>query len=240
MVTTNFTGGFTNANVDSVFGNYVKNDFSSIHELVEDWDQVSIGTSGNKWLATKVGTTPTTVAASGAGGNLLITNSAGATDSCFMQWMGGNAGTVAETFTFEAGKKVWFKTRFKVSDATLSALVFGLQITDTTPLAVSDGVYFLKPTGAATLNFITALTSILTTSSAIATLANDTYANFGFHYNGVDSVDYYVNDAKVGRQGITTLPTHSLALSFGIQNGEAVGKTMTMDYIIASQERANP
>jgi hypothetical protein len=240
MATTNFPGGFTNAQPDSTMGEYVKADFSNIHELLDDFDQVSTGTSGQRWLATKVGTTPTTVSASVDGGAILITNSAGATDSCFLQWMGSNAGTVAETFSFEAGRRTWFKTRFKVSDATLSALVFGMQITDTTPLAVSDGVYFLKPSGAATLNFISAASSVLTTTSAVATLANDTWANFAFYYNGVDSINIFVNDVKVGRQDITTLPSHTLALSFGIQNGEAVGKTMTMDYIYASEERAFP
>jgi hypothetical protein len=240
MTTTNFPSGVTNAGIDSVFGNFQLPDHSSVHELLEDFNRVSVGTTGTDWLATKVGSTPTTTAASVEGGAMLITNSAGASDSCFLQWMGQNAGTVCENFSPEAGRKCWFKTRFKVSDATLSALVFGLQVTDTTPLAVANGLYFLKPSGAATVNFISAAASTLTTSSAVATLANNTYVTLGFYYDGDSSINVFVNDSVVTRQGITTLPATTLALSFGIQNGEAVAKTMTIDYIYAAEERPNP
>jgi hypothetical protein len=35
----------------------------------------------------------------------------------------------------------------------------------------------------------------------------------------------------------TYLPDTELTVSFGIQNGEAVAKTMTVDYIFAAKER---
>ena len=57
-------------------------------------------------------------------------------------------------FSFTPGKKAFFKCRFKVSDATQSDVVIGLQVIDTTPLDVTDGIYFLKPDDAATVNFV--------------------------------------------------------------------------------------
>ena len=239
-ITTNFPGGVTDASPDETMGSYVLQDPTSTHELFDDFNSLSVGTTGTDWLATKVGTTPTTVVASEEGSSILITTSTGASDSCFLQWLGKNASAVAESFSPEAGRSCWFKTRVKTSDVILNNLVFGLQITDTTPLAVSDGLYFIKPSGAATVNFISAATSVLTTSTAIATMVNATYQTFGFYYNGVDSIKLFVNDLVVGGQGVTTLTAHTLALSFGIQNSTGVAQTMNVDYIFAAEERPYP
>jgi len=86
------------------------------------------------------------LASTSAGGLLLITNDDADNDLDFLQLK-------TEAFKFVAGKKTFFKSRFAVSDATQSDFVMGLQITDTTPLVVSDGVYFLKDDGDASLDF---------------------------------------------------------------------------------------
>lgn len=65
----------------------------------------------------------------------------------------------------------------------------------------------------------------------------------GFYYNGVDAVYYYAgtnskNPTLLGKSAITNLPDdEALTVSFGLQNGEAVAKTMSVDYILASKER---
>ena len=90
---------------------------------------------------TEAGTGSATEAlTSGAGGQLLLTNAAGDNDLDFLQLKG-------ESFKLSSSKRAFFEARFKVSDATQSDVIMGLQITDTTPLAVSDGVYFLKDDG---------------------------------------------------------------------------------------------
>ena len=138
---------------------------------------------------------------------------------------------------------MFFKTRFKISDATQSDFVIGLQITDTTPLAVTDGVYFSKADGVATLNFNVVKNSTATTASAITTLSDDTYITLGFYYNGKDSVQYFagsnaVSPTYLGKSSLTNLPDdEELTISFGIQNGEAVAKTMSIDYILSSKAR---
>jgi hypothetical protein len=237
MVTTNFRDGVTNAAAEETLGDYIRMDPTQSFQFFEDFASVNVGTTGTDWLATNVGSTPTYVAASVDGGAVLITNTGGANDSCFIQWQGKNAGTAIAPCLITAGKRAWFKARFKVSDATLSIVVMGLQNVDTTPAVVSDGVFFIKPTAAATVNFVVEGGSTATTTSAVATMANDTWIDVGWQYNGIDKVIYYINNTAVGTAVITNLPTAALTPSFGIQNGEAVAKTMTVDYIFFASER---
>lgn len=165
------------------------------------------------------------------GGALLITNDAADNDNDFFQ-------LTKESFKFVAGKKTIFKVRFKTSDATQTDLVFGLQITDTTPLAVSDGVYFMKDDGDANIDFYVTKNSTSSSASAIATLSSDTWTTLAFYYDGASAVHYYVNDARIGQLATTNLvDDEDVTVSFGIQNGEAVAKTLTVDYILAAQER---
>jgi len=109
-------------------------------------------------------------------GVLVLTNAAGDNDLDFLQM-------VAETFLFEVGKKLWFKARFKVSDATQSDFIMGLQITDTSALAVSDGVFFQKDDGDTALDFHVEKNGTATSASDIATIVDDTYLTVGFYYD---------------------------------------------------------
>lgn len=165
------------------------------------------------------------------GGALLITNDNADNDNDFFQ-------TVGESFKFVAGKKTMFKIRFQTSDATQSDLVMGLQIRDTSPLAVSDGVYFQKDDGDANIDFYVTKNGTSSSALALATLTSATWTTLAFYYDGVSAVHYYVNDVRIGQLATTNLvDDEELTVSFGIQNGEAVAKTMTVDYILAAQER---
>lgn len=163
------------------------------------------------------------------GGVLLITNAAGDNDADFFQSTG-------ESWTFEGGKRLFFKARFKVSDATQSDIVFGLQVRDTTPLMVSDGVFFQKDDGDANLDVHVKATAD-TAEAAVATLADDTYVEVAFFYNGDDEVVFFVNGAAVVSLATTNLPSTELTLSFGVQNGAAAVKTMSVDYVFVAKER---
>ena len=166
-----------------------------------------------------------------AGGVLVITNDAADDDSDFFQW-------AKECWKFVAGKKMQFRARFKVSDATQSDFVMGLQITDTTPLAVTDGIYFRKDDGDANLDFVVMKDSTATTKTAVATVANDTYLTVEFYYDGASDIQIFVNDTAVGSAALTNVPDdEELTVSFGIQNGEAVAKIMSVDYIEVNVER---
>ena len=152
--------------------------------------------------------------------------------------------TKGESFLLASGKKLLFAARFKVSDATQSDFVMGLQITDTTPLDVTDGIYFQKDDGDANVDFYVsknATTGRLTTTAA-TTATSDTFLTLAFYFDGKRYVSLWKDGAQVGNVDLTTtldtyLPDTELTVSFGVQNGEAVAKTMTIDYIFAAQER---
>ena len=73
----------------------------------------------------------------------------------------------------------------------------------------------------------------------IAIVANDTYLTVAWYYNGKGQVMYYVNDAMLGTADAssTYFPDTELTVSFGVQNGDANARTMTVDYIFAAIER---
>jgi hypothetical protein len=185
---------------------------------------------------TEAGTGSATEAVtSSAGGALLLTNAAGDNDLDFLQLKG-------EAFRLAAGKRAFFSSRFKVSDATQSDFVMGLHITDTSPLDVTDGIYFIKSDGAATVDLAIEKNNTATTASSIATMANDTFITLSWFIDpNTSNVHYSVNNAEPLAQPFlvdTNFPNdEDLTISFGIQNGEAVAKTMTVDYINVMVER---
>lgn len=232
MPATNFTKGVNNITAQNILGQLKELDPTQLHTYFNDFDSYI---SGN-WTVTETQAGATQALTDADGGVLLLTNSAADDDLNALQKVG-------ESFRFESGKKLFFKARFKVSDATQSDFVMGLQITDTTPLAVTDGVYFRKDDGDANLDFVVVKDSTASTATAITTVANDTYITVGFYYNGSDEVVYAAstnsnNPTIRGKLATTNLPNdEDLTISFAIQNGEAVAKTMSIDYIFAAKER---
>lgn len=230
MATTRFPSGVTNIEKASTLGAMGQPDPTKFHSYFNDFDTFTAA----EWTitTTEAGAGSATEALTDAdGGVLLITNDDADNDADFFNKVG-------ESFTVQAGKKLWFKARFKVSDATQSDFIMGLQITDTTPLDVTDGIFFQKDDGDANLDFYVEKDNAATTATAIHTVVDDTYLTVGFYYNGSDEVQYFVDDVKLGSLATTNLPDdEALTISFGIQNGEAAAKTMSIDYVLAVKER---
>jgi hypothetical protein len=225
-MTTRFPNGLTTTTSTTTLGNFIMPDPTTAHVFFDDFDTYVAG----DWTVTETGTA-TQALTDADGGVLLITNAALDNDASFSQKVG-------ESFLFEAGKKLWFKARFTASAATESDIVIGLQITDTTPLDVSDGVFFLKADDAATISFLVEKNGTASTASAIATLTAATMMTVGFYYNGKDAVDYFVDDVKLGSLPVTNLPDDEvLTITYGMQNGSAGAKTMSVDYIMVAKER---
>ena len=167
-----------------------------------------------------------------AGGALLLTNDDADNDLDFLQLEG-------ESFKLSSSKRAYFSARFKVSDATQSDFVMGLQITDTTPLATTDGVFFIKDDGDTNLDFIVEKDSTSTDTTAIHTMADDTFVVATWFIDSDASKVYYsINNAEPVAVVNTNLPDDKeLTVSFGIQNGAAAAKTMTIDYVTVMIER---
>jgi hypothetical protein len=166
------------------------------------------------------------------GGGLLITNDAADNDADFYQ-------LPVESFKWEAGKRLFFKVRFKISHATQSDFAIGLQITDTTPLDVTDGIFFIKADEAATVDFRVEKNDTATTASAVATMVADTWITLAFYYEPSDNrFQYFVDGVRVGSSVVTNVPDdEELAVSFALQNGDGNARNMTIDYIVAAKER---
>ena len=176
---------------------------------------------------------------SGAGGQLLITNDDADNDLDFFQLKG-------ESFKWDSSKRMFFSARFKTNDATQSEIVMGLQITDTTPLDVTDGIFFLKVDADTKPDLIiekdnTSTLSILEMDA----MEDDTFVTLSFEYDPLDVATggavfrAYQDDVQVGEStGTTNAPDdEDLTISFGIQNGEAAAKTLTIDFILVAVER---
>ena len=230
-MTTHFTSGVTNVTADSTFGKVKAPDPTKYHMyhndfdtyLASDWTITTTeGGSGNASEAL----------GDGDGGLLVITNDDADDDNDFLQ-------LVKEGFKYEAGKQLAFKARFKTSDADASDVVMGLQLTDTTPLDVTDGIFFLLTDGSTTLQFIVEKDGTQSTLDLSTAMADDTFMSVGFVYTPADQKFHvYQNNVEVGTVVNTNAPDdEELTVSCGIKNGAAAAKVLTVDYVSAMKER---
>jgi hypothetical protein len=226
ITNTRFPFGLTNVSELNSLADLGMPSPTKFHAYMEDFDYYQ----SSDWTITETDAGATQALTDGDGGLLLVTNTAADDDLVAIQKKG-------ESFRFASGKKLFFEARFKVSDATQSDLVMGLQITDTSPLDVSDGVFFLKSDGSTSVSLLVEKNATATTTT-VATMANDTFITLGFNYNGGSAIEYCVNGVVTGTTVTTNLvDDEDLTVSFAIQNGEAVAKTMTVDYIFVAKER---
>lgn len=222
------TNGLSTRKPTDPFGSYTHPDQTDEHRFIDDFNAY---TAAN-WTITVVGTsTPALVA--GDGGILGITTSTANNDSTFLQ-------KLPESYSFEAGKPAWFGCRFKVSALT-SVIVFGLQVTDTTPEDVTDGIYFLSNTGSGQLFGICRKNATTgSASTSCGALVADTYTELAWYWDGKDTVTFYQDRiAKGSISGVAAnyLPDTTTAISFGLRTTTAAAKTMSVDYFFASKSR---
>lgn len=231
MSSTHFPNGVTNASNDSANGTMMFPDPTLFHTFFDDFDGFTA--AANEWVSTKVGA-GTNALTAGNGGLLLITNAAADNDNVSLQRIGA--------FAFTANKKAWFATKFQVSDATQSDINMGVVIVDATPLDATDGIYFQKDDGSTSIDVYVRkdATTGSNKKSAVATLADATDIVLSWYYDGAGQLAIGVNGVTVAYMDAssTYLPdATNLTVSMFLQNGEAVAKTMTVDYIMAAFER---
>ena len=235
---THFPNGISNRKKGHPLFNYPYLDPSKYYTYFDDFFEYHSGIYTITTTEAGTGSASEEITA-GAGGQLLITNAAGYNDLDFFQLK-------CEAFKFDSTKRMFFSSRFKVSDATQSDLVMGLQITDTTSLDVTDGIFFIKGDADTQPDFIIEKDNSSTLSVLeMNAMEDDTFVTLSFEYDPLDVATggavfrAYQDDVQVGEiTGTTNAPDdEDLTISFGIQNGEAAAKTLTIDFILAAVER---
>lgn len=228
-VVTRFPNGVTNGAQDAIFGDLIANDPTKLHAYWDDFDTFTAA----EWVVTETQAGATQATTAGDGGWLALVNSAANNDLNAIQ-------KTPAAFTLDATKKSFFKTRFKIDSATLAAVTVGLQVVDTTPLDVTDGIYFLKSAGAATVDVICRkdATTGSTSASAIATMVADTFMELAWYYDGNGTLQYAVDGVVLGSLSVASyFPDTILTVSIAVANGSAAARTLTADYIYAAQLR---
>lgn len=225
---TNFLGGVTNVAESVTLGSYLAPDPTVAHVWFDDFDAYVAG----NWTVTETQAGATQAIIDADGGVLALTNSAADDDLNQIQWS-------KETFRLAPRKKLWMKARFKVSNATQSDLLVGLYITDTSPVASkpSDGVFFQKLDGSTSLTLQVGKNSTYS-SATVATMADDTYVVVGLYYDGLNPIQVFANDVRVGTVAATNLvDDEDLAVGIAVQNGDANARTLSIDYLLIAEER---
>lgn len=227
---TRFPNGVTNTAENSGLGDLPFMNPTKYITFFNDFFTYAAG----DWTVTETDAAATEALAAGNGGWLLITNTAADNDLVSMQ------GTVAE-FTPTAAKNFFFSTRFKVSDATQTDVLMGIATVDTSPIASlpTAGFFFLKPDDAATVDFHIRAAGTSTTLSAVATLADDTFIELSMSYQpALGVVQVFVNGVMAAQTTVlTNVPLTACTRTMALQAGEAVAKTMTVDWFFAALQR---
>ena len=239
-LTTRFTNGVTNNLPSNTLGNYIDTDPTKLAVFFDDF----LPYTDTEWVKTAVsagaGTSAAAQSDTAINGAVLITTAGNEDDGLWCQHSHDGGTNDLEAWRLQTGKKTWFKAKFQVSDVTESDVIVGFHIANTAPItgAPTDGVWFQSNDGDADLDIHCVKNSVDTTASAITTLVDATDIEVGFYWDGVDTIEYFVDDVKKGSLSSGTIPDDEyMAISFGCQNGEAAVKTMLVDYIFCASER---
>ena len=234
MPTTRFPGGVTTVSKTSPQGEFTLPDMTRMHVFWEDFDyklQANVTPNDtHDWIILQGGT-PTQTLATADGGRVVLTNSATSGNQIFLQKIG-------ESFLFETGKKIWFECLMQSNDPVESLIVMGLQAIEANPTDVDDGVFFFSEDGSDDFRLVVEKNNLATSTLMISDLQANTDTRCSFFYNGADKILAYVDGVQVATSVTTNLPDDEvLTVVFGIRNGEAASKTLTVDYIFAAKER---
>lgn len=187
------------------------------------------------------------------GGRILFTTNSSTPAGTDISSQQGNTANL----TLSATAKWGWAARVQLADATNSAFLGGLIQTTTTPFTVTDGIYFLKASGALfpTVSVVSGSTVQATVSlSGLAAFANATDIDLAFVYDGRADLLVYAGNQLFGQKsnqdtallgpiariagiGSLTLTTAVLNPTLALQSGTASSKTMQADFHYSAKER---
>ena len=234
--TTNLEHGVTNANPWQVFGSAGLPDPAWAAVYHDDFVDFLTG----KYNITIVGT------GSGAptnydGGALLLTNSAGASDSTVMQCQGA-------AFAVGGSRKTFYKAKIIASDQA-NQIMAGLGSVGTTYAGITDGIFVRKGTGGA-LVLDVKVGGVTTTYALGPTFVAATATEVGFTVDESGEISVFIGSTSGNspvpagnlrgpafRVSPAALPTALLTPTLCFINGSAATRTLTVDFQTAARHR---
>jgi len=233
---TRWPNGVCDATQDGIYANYAGMRPFRYYNWLEDFFSYTAA----DWVVTETDAGSTEAIVSGAGGVLAITNvSAGATDAAQIQWAGGSGAVVLPAF-WDSTKDFLVYAKFKVSDATNTALLVGLASADTTVVASlpTNGIYFYKASGATSL--IASVRKAGTSSSVtLGAMADDTYVEAALRFNStLNTWSALLNNVLIGTLTTDAIsPTAGVTPSIGLLNASAVAHVLSVDFMHIAVQR---
>lgn len=247
LTVTRFPNGVNNQPENSVFGGQLP---FPINLGFRTFDEDFYDFTAGQWTITETQAGATqAIANPGDGGLVALVNSAADNDLNAIQRVAANV--TGESWTINPLKRLWARFIVAASTDTLIDWICGLQITDATPLAVSDGIFFRKPEATTAISLVAvkgAVESLLAVGVALGTGAiGATGALTGamtldFFWDGLGTTNGRLYAAYQGavvgfsQPGVSFPDTEALTLSFAVQNGSAVARTMWLDRALVIQE----
>jgi hypothetical protein len=233
---TRLPNGITNEDVGSIFNSLRFPSHLGSHVYEEDFYTFTAG----EWTETDVQGANTIAIVDGDGGIITLLLAGADDDEVQLQKIA--AGVSVESWLFDPDKRFFIEVLATLTDVTLSQILIGLAITDTTLLAGhSDGISFRKAEGAGDVVLVAEKDSV-EVSGAVGTIVDATAFRLQAFYDGQGS-DGRLYGALDGAIGSFSLPDVSfpddeeLTISFAVRAGEAAAKTLTLDRIVVIQER---
>lgn len=222
-----FPNGVTNAFDNAVFTNLKVPDRSIYHEYFEDFDRYTAA----QWVAGGVNPVAPALVA-GDGGIISMATTGASGDSNFLQQL-------VTAWTFAAGKKVFFRARASVDDATLAQFSLGLQVAvaGNNFLTPADGVYIRKPAADTNVYLVSRVGSVETLSAALGVITAGTQFEVSFAYDGQGNIAAALNGQVKASITPASIAAVAMRVTAGVQAGSAVARTMLLDQLVCFKER---
>jgi hypothetical protein len=235
-----YVNGVATRDANHPFGQFFEPDPTRLHGYFNDFYTYA----ATDWVLTTAeagaGNATEVIADDEVGGVLTITNAGGSGDHDNFQLSKDGGTNDAEVFTFATQKKAWFDTRFKSNDGDQVTIHIGIHIVNTDPVnaAPTDGIYFKTTDETGDISLLVRKNSTETSAAGLGTLGDDTFVRLSYYWDGVDTIYGYVDGVEKTSLSSGNLPDDDyMALSFGVENGEAAANTLELDYIGAWMER---
>jgi len=251
---TRFINGVTTAGVNTNLGMYPLPDPTECCQMFYDNLQYVAG----DWTVTNTTSHQTIGLVAGAGG--LISSVGGGSSvtsdigAIIVNPLNVNLPVNSVSSSYPPTARLWFYCAIKATTALNDQLQIGITSANAA-LTPSDGIYFNKAAGSTAITCVVrksssslAATAYSTGSTTVATLADATFIELGFFYDGKGYVNVYVNEALVNRIDVggstgTVAATFPQAVALGAGWGCKAAATapttadIIVDFMLASQDR---